>query len=160
VSPERCRAVFFAALCASVAAVDQAAKYFLRAHPVKHWPWPGVFEFTAHANYGLIGDTPVPQYVILPVMCAIMAYLAYKIFVSFAYETPWSRAALSLILGGALGNLLDRLRFGFVFDWLMLGNTSILNLADMAIGLGILWYTYCFFRPNRLKKVDKVKDTV
>jgi signal peptidase II len=49
---------------------------------------------------------------------------------------------LSLVLGGALGNLLDRLRLGYVVDFIDAGIGSLrwytFNVADAAISLGIL----------------------
>ena len=52
--------------------------------------------------------------------------------------------ALTFILGGALGNLIDRLRFaGRVTDFLYLSagrlHTGVFNIADMAITFGVLW---------------------
>jgi signal peptidase II len=51
-------------------------------------------------------------------------------------------AALGLVLGGAIGNILDRVRFGYVVDFLHFfwGQTSfwVFNLADAAITLGVI----------------------
>ncbi len=135
-------------LIVALAAADQLSKSYLRSHTIKHWPWPGVFEFTQHSNFGLIANTPVPRLVIIILTCAIMAYIAYRTFSSQANETIWSRTALSLILGGALGNLLDRLRLGYVFDWMMFGNTSIMNLSDAFICIGIAWYAWLYFKTS------------
>ena len=51
-------------------------------------------------------------------------------------------AALSLILGGAIGNLIDRLRFGFVIDfldfhWKEVYHWPAFNVADSAIVVGV-----------------------
>ena len=53
------------------------------------------------------------------------------------------QAALALILGGALGNILDRIRFGYVVDFadLHFGNFRpflIFNVGDAAITIGVL----------------------
>lgn len=52
------------------------------------------------------------------------------------------RVALGLLLGGTLGNALDRLRFGYVIDWVHLRIPGVIsnvsNFADHAIVLGIL----------------------
>jgi signal peptidase II len=45
--------------------------------------------------------------------------------------------ALSLELGGALGNLIDRLRFGYVVDFLDFRIWPVFNVADMAIVIGV-----------------------
>jgi len=48
------------------------------------------------------------------------------------------RVSLSLILAGAIGNLIDRLRFGFVIDFLDLRFWPVFNLADSALTIGAL----------------------
>lgn len=58
-------------------------------------------------------------------------------------KARWDTAALGLILGGALGNILDRARLGFVVDYadLQIGSWrpfSIFNLADAAISIGVV----------------------
>lgn len=59
--------------------------------------------------------------------------------------------ALSLILAGALGNLIDRLRFGYVIDFLDLRIWPVFNVADSAITIGaiILGYLICFRKSVR-----------
>jgi signal peptidase II len=57
--------------------------------------------------------------------------------------TPWRLAGCALLLAGAMGNLIDRLRFdGLVVDFLNLGvgplRSGIFNVADMAIMAGAL----------------------
>jgi signal peptidase II len=47
------------------------------------------------------------------------------------------RLALGLILGGALGNLIDRVRFGYVVDYVDLRWWYVFNLADSAIVVGV-----------------------
>ncbi len=48
------------------------------------------------------------------------------------------KIALSLILGGAAGNLIDRVRFGYVVDFLDLRFWPVFNLADSALTIGAL----------------------
>jgi signal peptidase II len=58
-------------------------------------------------------------------------------------EKPLDRAALGLVLGGALGNILDRIRLGYVVDFadLHFGEWRpflVFNVADAAITVGVL----------------------
>ncbi|MEH3036507.1 MAG: signal peptidase II [Sphingomonas adhaesiva] len=58
-------------------------------------------------------------------------------------EKPVDRAALGLVLGGALGNILDRIRLGYVVDFadLHFGEWRpflVFNVADAAITIGVL----------------------
>ena len=59
------------------------------------------------------------------------------------------RVALSLQMGGALGNLLDRLRLGYVVDFIAVPGFSVFNLADSAITVGaILLFLLMIFRSD------------
>lgn len=58
-------------------------------------------------------------------------------------ENPRDKAALALVLGGALGNILDRIRFGYVVDFadLHFGEWRpflVFNVADAAITIGVV----------------------
>ena len=64
------------------------------------------------------------------------------------------RFALALVLGGALGNIIDRVRFGYVVDFLDLHFGEwrpflVFNVADAAISIGvvILLFRALFVRP-------------
>ena len=63
-------------------------------------------------------------------------------------------AALALICGGGIGNLIDRVRFdGHVTDFLNLGvgsiRTGIFNVADMALMIGVALFFLAYRRPER-----------
>lgn len=70
---------------------------------------------------------------------------------------PIAAAGFALILGGALGNLIDRLRLGYVVDFLLLhvGDRTlfVFNLADAALTLGpallLLAYAFTASSPRR-----------
>ncbi len=48
----------------------------------------------------------------------------------------WVRAGVGMVVGGAVGNLVDRLRFGYVVDFLELPYWPIFNVADVCIVVG------------------------
>jgi len=52
-------------------------------------------------------------------------------------------AALALILGGLLGNLADRLRFGYVIDFLDFRIWPVFNVADSAVTIGAIMLVIC-----------------
>jgi len=47
--------------------------------------------------------------------------------------------ALALVLGGAIGNLIDRTVYGYVVDFIDLRVWPVFNMADAAITIGVLW---------------------
>ena len=53
-------------------------------------------------------------------------------------DTPALAASLGLLAGGALGNLIDRLRLGHVVDFVAVGVWPKFNVADAAVSLGVL----------------------
>ncbi len=57
-----------------------------------------------------------------------------------------NRIALGLILGGDLGNLIDRLRFGRVTDFIDPGFFPVFNVADSAITIGVFLIIYSLLR--------------
>ena len=63
------------------------------------------------------------------------------------------RLALSLQLGGALGNLIDRLTRKFVTDFISVGNFAVFNIADAAISVGTALLILGIWLNER-KKVD------
>jgi signal peptidase II len=52
--------------------------------------------------------------------------------------SPWLLTGLGLVVGGALGNVLDRVRLGYVVDFVAVGPWPRFNVADSAITVGVL----------------------
>lgn len=59
-------------------------------------------------------------------------------FLRNARESALVALALSLLVGGAVGNLIDRLRLGYVIDWIKLPNWPTFNVADSSITVGVI----------------------
>jgi signal peptidase II len=59
-------------------------------------------------------------------------------FRSIATTSRWGALALGLQIGGALGNVLDRFRHGFVIDFIDVPHWPTFNLADSAITVGVI----------------------
>lgn len=90
---------------------------------------------------------------------------------SYAYSRldrrdAWTSAALALALGGAVGNLYDRLRFGYVRDFLDLRSNGgannvwpIFNIADSAISCGIVILMIRFMLGGRARPDDAATGT-
>ena len=72
-------------------------------------------------------------------------------------RSPWLHVVLGIVLGGTLGNFIDRLRQGYVTDWLSIGigdtRWPTFNVADssVVIGIGILVVYLFLTSPDRRK---------
>ena len=135
-------AVVTAAIAAGVVAVDQAAKFAVRAA----LPTPGasmpVFDdlvrltFTRNegAAYGLLpGGRLWFILVSVAAVCVIAGYLIRR-----RPQRAWLVVALGLVAGGALGNLIDRAWFGWVTDFVQVPfDFPVFNIADSAIVVGV-----------------------
>ena len=73
-------------------------------------------------------------------------------------RTGWWAMGIGLILGGAIGNLIDRLfsppGFGHVTDFLAYGNLFIGNLADVALGAGVIVLGLSLWTRHRRSRVS------
>lgn len=52
-------------------------------------------------------------------------------------RSPWVQISMGLIVGGAVGNIIDRLRYGYVVDFIQVGWWPLFNLADSAVSVGV-----------------------
>jgi len=59
---------------------------------------------------------------------------------------------LSLILAGALGNLIDRLRFGYVIDFINFYIWPVFNIADSAITIGAVFLAWIILKEKPITK--------
>jgi signal peptidase II len=70
------------------------------------------------------------------------------------------RLALGLYLGGALGNLVDRLAQGYVTDFISVGYFAVFNVADAAVSLGVVTLLLGAWQHDRSKKVQSPELSV
>ena len=80
----------------------------------------------------LEGQTALVAIVIALAVVALIAYFATH------RDRPWVWLPTGLLAGGAIGNVIDRAREGFVTDFIKLPSWPAFNVADMAITFGVL----------------------
>jgi len=94
------------------------------------------------AAFGILSDADLPYQAMLFSALSFFALLAIAVYAwRFPVESRLPQMALSLILGGAVGNLIDRLRLGYVVDFVHVywkqHQWPDFNLADSAITVGV-----------------------
>lgn len=137
-----------------LAVVDQVVKLAVLAARPEFPVVPGLFAVRFGTNtgvaFGLFQGFPLAvTFVGGGILVALLAYLGRIAPVATTLE----RAALSLIIGGAIGNLADRLRLGYVVDYLDLSirryHWPTFNLADSAITIGASMLALGLIRGQR-----------
>lgn len=75
-------------------------------------------------------------FVITMIALIILPYLLYK----KRFESKWVTVGLSLIIGGTVGNFIDRMRLGYVVDMFQVEffNFPIFNVADVSLVMGVV----------------------
>ena len=142
--------VAFYAIALGVIALDQMVKQWtIAAIPVDgSIPlWAGVFQLTHTQNRGMAFSLLPGQTLLLAAAAIIVSAVIVLTQRRFGAKMPLTLGlALTLPLGGALGNLIDRLRLGYVtdlFDFRLI-HFPVFNVADAAITIGIallMWRT-------------------
>jgi len=132
------------ALLVAALAADQLAKLWAREvllaqHGGALALWPGVVGWRFADNAGAAFSALAGQkwFLIAASSVLVVAVLAYLIF---RRDMPSSlRAGLALIAAGGIGNLIDRLRFGYVVDFIefQFMRFAIFNFADICITFGV-----------------------
>lgn len=135
-------------VAAIVFLLDQGTKIWIRAAFVPGESTPLISDFlhltyvrNTGAAFGILEGRVELVIAITAVMVAAVVWYARKV----ARGGSWIRLGYGLALGGAIGNLVDRLRFGWVTDFVdFLIWPPVFNAADTAIFFGVcilLWHT-------------------
>jgi signal peptidase II len=146
--PRRPFLFLLGAITIPVILLDQATKLFVQAHMALYESIaiiPNYLDITYTLNPGaafsMLADAPVwvRTMFLLSMACAAIVVLA--VMIVRAERVSISSVAFALILGGAMGNLIDRAVRGRVIDFMRAHyydlNYPIFNVADSAISIGV-----------------------
>lgn len=118
----------------------------------------GIFDLTMLWNrgmsYGMFQSEGIMRWVLVAVTVAIA--VGFSIWLARAVR-PLTAFALALVVGGAVGNVVDRVRFGAVvdfFDFSGLGFPYVFNIADAAITVGAALLFFDQFILSRKQSAD------
>ena len=130
----------FLSIAGIVVALDQLSKRYIDSNlplgdswPDEAWPVRIMHVKNTGAAFSMLQN----QTLFLTVMSvvglgAIVLYFRFR-----PSDHPLLRLALALQLGGALGNLIDRARYGHVTDFIKVPHWPVFNVADSAITVGV-----------------------
>jgi signal peptidase II len=144
-------------IAALVVILDQLSKLWINASQPQTELLPGFLDLVYVKNYGAIFGL-VHSHTELFIALGIAASVIILVFLYyFPPATTVGMVSFALILGGAVGNLIDRIRLGYVIDFISfhiheLFHWPAFNIADAALTVGILMLIYYFYKSGVLRK--------
>lgn len=149
------RAAFFLTALLVVSA-DQLSKLWIKSNLTlgESLPETGFFRLThvhnTGAAFGLFQDQSTILTVAAIIGIAVLLFLVLFMHSrSHFLNTMPGNLSLGLILGGTVGNLIDRLSSGYVTDFIDIGFWPAFNLADSAVVVGAILLAYSLIRLAR-----------
>ena len=147
--------------------LDQLTKFLITDHLIYGQVIeiiPSYFNLTYAKNPGAafgifskIEDSfRVPFFILMPLIALLLIGFVY-----FQSANRLQQTSLALVMAGATGNLIDRIRFGYVVDfldfhWQHKGHFPSFNVADSAITIGVtLLFIEMFFNKSSAERVRK-----
>ena len=121
---------------------------------------PAIMQLTRVHNYGAAWSSLSGKTVLLIAVTAIMMIAVAVLLIRRVVRHPLGVAACLLILGGGIGNIIDRIRLGYVVDMfdLLLFEYPVFNLADcfVVVGaiIGAVYYLWIYEKFDARKKSD------
>ena len=142
-----------------VLAADQLSKLWIRSFTGQQPIFQaGIFRIIYTENTGAIFGILPDQFLLL----TVAAFLGIILLLFFAFyfsrhfqllENLPGKLTLGLILGGTIGNLIDRLRFGYVTDFIGVGFWPVFNIADSAVTVGAILFAFLVLISSRERNV-------
>lgn len=153
---------YYSLLALFIAAADQLTKFFV----VKNIPLhttvsvlPGVVSLTYVQNDGAaFSSFRGMQWMFLLIFLIFTAAIFYEYFKKPMPFSKWERILIAAVYGGGLGNLIDRVRLGYVVDMIQTEfmNFPVFNVADCFISCGcILLMLHLVFFNKQIWKEEK-----
>ena len=140
------------AVIAVVLVVDQISKAVARAdiQPGEHVEVLPFLDLVHVRNdgiaFGALGGSGIVLVLVALALTAIVVFFALNATKRFAWLTA------GLLLGGALGNIIDRIAEGAVTDFLKLPGWPAFNIADIAITFGVIALVLVLEGPGRRRR--------
>ncbi|MBA4494224.1 signal peptidase II [Paenactinomyces guangxiensis] len=154
---------FFTTLIILIA--DQWTKWLVVKHMSLFQSIPVIDEFfhiTSHRNRGAaFGILENQQWLFITITFIVIMIILYYLW-QLKSERPWMSFSFALILGGAVGNLIDRIKTGEVVDFLDFRfgtyNFPIFNVADSAIVVGVCILVLITLFSSEVESNEKLSE--
>lgn len=166
IADEPRRYLFLAAVAGTVFVLDQITKAIVQKTMPLHESIPvidGLFSLTYIRNpgaaFGLFAEHGNGLRMAFFVTISVVALLfLWTLFAKTPREAFVGRLSIAMVMGGAMGNLIDRIRFGEVVDFLdfYIGSYHwpAFNVADSSISIGVALMVWYFIQADRVARTS------
>ena len=147
----------YAIIAAVLVAADQLVKYLVMTNiaPGEHIPFiPHILDLTYVTNTGAAFSIFSEHTWMLALTSLVMSVLLALALFKGLFKHPFGKLALTLLLAGAVGNLIDRAFRGFVVDMfnVLFMHFAVFNVADICVVVGgIAAGLYYLFLMDKLE---------
>lgn len=123
--------------------LDQISKAVVRANIPFYGEWMPVewlatyFRFVYWENTGAAFGLFQSGGLIFAVLAVVISIFIIYYYPQIPLNETLTRIAMAMQMGGALGNLIDRIVFGPVTDFIAVGEFPVFNIADSSITIGV-----------------------
>jgi len=152
--------IYLVGIAALIVGIDQWTKILVRTLiPLgKSWsPWPWLEPYARIVHWQNTGAA----FGMFQNLSLVFTILAFVVAIAILYYFPrvprseWAmRLAMVLQMGGAVGNLIDRLTQGTVTDFISLGKFAVFNVADASISVGTAVLILAVWLSERRQKMQ------
>ncbi len=146
----------------SAVGLDQLTKFLVVKYlePIGSVPlWKNVLHFTYVENEGAaFGMLSNHRWVFMILSTVAIVGVSIYLF-GFCREGKWVKTALALIVGGGIGNMIDRIALGYVVDFIdfTLIDFAVFNVADSFVSIGAVMLVL-FFIHSAIKEYHSEKQ--
>jgi signal peptidase II len=158
---------FLIAVSGIIYVLDQITKYLVRSNLMlgefwSPWPWLIPYARIAHINNSGAAFGMLQGFADIFTVLAIIVAIVILYYFPRIPRQEWAlRLALGMQLGGALGNLTDRLyQEGHVTDFISVATFPVFNIADASISIGVAVLILSIWFTEREKPSSQVSEDV
>ena len=145
-------------IVAIICGADQIIKFLIKNNIPEFFKVDTIISFlkvTHVKNFGAaLGILNSGKWILIIITASIMAYFMYLVIIKKTKNKLFLLSA-SFIVGGGISNLLDRVLYGYVIDYLSVSFfPPVCNLADYFISIGVVLFGVYIFKAEK-KQVKK-----
>jgi signal peptidase II len=150
--------MYLLSIAGTIAVIDQFTKYLVRANlPLGQVLLPELWltqyvRIVHWYNTGAAGGVFQGMNTAFTLLVFFIICMVLYFYGRTSRDEQLFRLAMALMLGGALGNLIDRLIQGHVTDFISIGNFPVLNIADACISCGATLLIFALWSHERKSK--------